>query len=573
MIDINPRHLEMVQEILREHLPSGVTVWVFGSRVSWTTKDSSDLDLALEGDSPLNYDTIVSLEVAFEESDLPYKVDVIDLNRVSDSFRQIVDAQKTRFPMRQHLNSTIDSHNRVIRSNDTLVEMGSNLNLTDGEKMYIRNKWQLTNLGNCLIVNDDLYSPKEAWSFVNYLDTKNIYENQINKIQMIKVGYDVLPSRARRKVKLGDIVYSMVRPNQKHFGIIKKNLENFLVSTGFAVLRGRSNVADTDFVYWFLTQDHIIKYLHSIAEDSTTAYPAIRPSDLETIRLLLPSLPEQRTIAFILQTLDDKIELNRRMNQTLEEMARALFKSWFVDFDPVRAKMEGRWKLAESLPGLPAHLYDLFPEKLVESEFGEVPEGWNVKTLGELCHKPQYGYTESAKLTPVGPKFLRIMDINKHPWIDWPSVPYCAISSKDFDKYCLHKGDILIARMADPGHGVMIEDNSLEAVFASYLIRFQPILESHSRLLQYWLRSDNYWKLVRSASTGTTRVSLNAKVMSKFPLITPPDRTSNLFSEIINIIRQRVLVCTKESSRIIAIRDTLLPKLISGELHITGSAV
>ena len=95
-------------------------------------------------------------------------------------------------------------------------------------------------------------------------------------------------------------------------------------------------------------------------------------------------LPEQRAIAHVLGTLDDKIELNRRMNETLEEMARALFKSWFVDFEPVRAKMDGRWRRGESLPGLPAEHYDLFPDRLVPSELGEIPEGWAVKPLGDV---------------------------------------------------------------------------------------------------------------------------------------------------------------------------------------------
>ena len=92
----------------------------------------------------------------------------------------------------------------------------------------------------------------------------------------------------------------------------------------------------------------------------------------------VPIGEQQRAIAHVLGTLDDKIELNRRMNETLEEMARALFKSWFVDFDPVRAKMDGRWRPGESLPGLPAHLYDLFPDRLVDSELGPIPEGWEV---------------------------------------------------------------------------------------------------------------------------------------------------------------------------------------------------
>ena len=182
---------------------------------------------------------------------------------------------------------------------------------------------------------------------------------------------------------------------------------------------------------------------------------------MNRIELLTPPLPEQRAIAHVLGTLDDKIDLNRRMNETLEEMARALFKSWFVDFDPVRAKMDGRWQRGESLPCLPADLYDLFPDRLVPSELGEIPEGWEVKTLGEHCRKPQYGYTQSARDEPIGPKFLRITDINKKAWIEWESVPHCEIVEEDFKKYRLHEGDILIARMADPGHGIApIEDGT-----------------------------------------------------------------------------------------------------------------
>ena len=105
---------------------------------------------------------------------------------------------------------------------------------------------------------------------------------------------------------------------------------------------------------------------------------------IESLEIPLPPLPEQRAIAHVLGTLDDKIELNRRMNETLEEMARALFKSWFVDFDPVRAKLEGRWRRNESLPGLPADLYDLSPDRLVDSELEEIPEGWEVGKFSEL---------------------------------------------------------------------------------------------------------------------------------------------------------------------------------------------
>ena len=131
----------------------------------------------------------------------------------------------------------------------------------------------------------------------------------------------------------------------------------------------------------------------------------------------MPPLLEQRAIAHILGTLDDKIALNRRMNETLEAMARALFKDWFVDFGPTRAKIEGRD------PYLAPETWDLFPDQLADSELGPIPEGWDVCELGDLCHKAQYGYTASATSQPVGPKFLRITDINKQSWIDWCSAP------------------------------------------------------------------------------------------------------------------------------------------------------
>lgn len=106
---------------------------------------------------------------------------------------------------------------------------------------------------------------------------------------------------------------------------------------------------------------------------------------IESFEVSAPvDVSEQRAIVHVLGTLDAKIELNRRMNESLEEMARALFKSWFVDFDPVRAKMEGRWRRGQSLPGMSAELYDLFPDGMVSSELGEIPDGWEVKALGDL---------------------------------------------------------------------------------------------------------------------------------------------------------------------------------------------
>ena len=336
-------------------------------------------------------------------------------------------------------------------------------------------------------------------------------------------------------------------------------------STEFIVIRGRENVTDSDFAYYLTRWNEVRDYAIS-QMTGTSGRQRVPVDSLDHLIVGIPPLDEQHTIAHVLGTLDDKIELNRRMNETLEAMARALFKSWFVDFEPVRAKMEGRWRRGESLPGLPVEHYDLFPSRLVDSELGEIPEGWEVKTLGEICYKPQYGYTASANNTPIGPKFLRITDVNKKSWIEWESVPYCEITEEDFEKYRLHKGDILIARMADPGHGCMIEEDR-GAVFASYLIRFRPLHESYTRFLQYWIHSVNYWELVIGRGAGTTRISLNAKVLSDFPILLPSDSLLDTFGEQISGLRSQVVVNSNESRALAAQRDVLLPGLVSGEIQ------
>ena len=296
-----------------------------------------------------------------------------------------------------------------------------------------------------------------------------------------------------------------------------------------------------------------------LANSSQVGVPSIAQpvTYLRSIEIPVPPLPEQKSIAHILGTLDDKIELNRRMNQTLEKMARAIFQDWFVEFGPTRAKIQGLD------PYLPSELWDLFPDELVGSELGKIPEGWEVKSLGDLSHKPQYGYTASASPDPtIGPKFLRITDINKKDWTEWETVPHCDIEDEDLEKYRLYQNDILIARMADPGHGCMIEEK-LEAVFASYLIRFRPKHQLHARFLQYWLRSNQYWELVRERGTGTTRTSLNAKVLGEFELVVPTGPLAEAFGDQAHRLRERVVANVNESANLAAQRDTMLQKLMS----------
>ena len=189
-------------------------------------------------------------------------------------------------------------------------------------------------LGSVIRTNVSTYSEKEGWSFVNYLDTGNITQDTISEIQRINIGTDKLPSRARRKVQIGNIIYSTVRPNQLHYGFIKSQPVNFLVSTGFAVVDVNENVAVPEYIYYFLTHRDVTERLQAIAEQSTSAYPSIKPSDIEDLTIDLPPIEEQRKIVSLLKMLDGKIKQNTEINENLEQQAKAIFsKSYDASSD------------------------------------------------------------------------------------------------------------------------------------------------------------------------------------------------------------------------------------------------
>jgi type I restriction enzyme S subunit len=146
-------------------------------------------------------------------------------------------------------------------------------------------------------------------------------------------------------------------------------------------------------------------------------------------------------------------------------------------------------------------------------------------------------------------------------------VPYCEASEAEYEKFGVEYGDILIARMADPGHAAFIEEDVF-AVFASYLIRFRPKIEGYDRYLQYWLRSQNYWDQANGAKTGTTRSSLNAQVLSKFKLVVPTQDLCEAFSYYVTPLRREITAKNAESRTLAETRDALLPKLVSGEVRV-----
>jgi type I restriction enzyme S subunit len=261
----------------------------------------------------------------------------------------------------------------------------------------------------------------------------------------------------------------------------------------------------------------------------------------------IPPLPEQHAIAHILGTLDDKIELNRRMSETLEAMARALFKAWFVDFEPVRAKMEGRWERGQSLPGLPAHLYDLFPDRLVDSELGEIPEGWRVGRLGDLAlvtsgKRPNKVYPEPQSYASIplwggnGP-----MGYVTEPLYSTPILLTGRVGTL---------GSVF--RIATP---CWPSDNTL-VVIAREKIAIE--------FLYFQMKRFDYDTLNRGSTQPLlTQTDLNGQ---QIPL--PSNRLLSEFHKHVSTYFAKLDESMNESRTLAALRDALLPKLISGELRV-----
>lgn len=190
-------------------------------------------------------------------------------------------------------------------------------------------EWKKVKLGDICQTNLETYSLSEKWDFVNYLDTGSLTKNVVSEYQEIDLQNDKLPSRARRKISVNDILYSTVRPNQEHYGIVKEVVPNMLVSTGFTVISVNQELADSDFIYYCLTQREVIEHLQAIGEQSTSAYPSIKPTDIENLELFLPSLNEQREIVSVLRVLDGKIENNRKINHHLAAISKNYLKIFY----------------------------------------------------------------------------------------------------------------------------------------------------------------------------------------------------------------------------------------------------
>ena len=402
-------------------------------------------------------------------------------------------------------------------------------------------------------INSNNLSKNDRLDFINYLDTANLNEGIIDEVQYLKTGIDKVPSRAKRKVETNDILISTVRPNQKHYGIIKTKKENLIVSTGFAVLRAKKHIVSPDYLYKFLIQSDITNYLQSIGEGSTSTFPAVKPSVIGDLEINLPPLPEQKAIANILSSLDEKIEINNKINQNLENMAQEIFKQWFVDFE---------------FPNEDGKPYKSSGGEMVESELGMIPKDWEVVELDDIINVNRRGF--SPKYADSGTKVINQRCIRNHNIVD-EAIQYNDLKlKKPSNEVFLKPKDILINSMGVGTLGRVAQRtlvNELAIIHSCItIIRANENKINAYILGRYFISNE---KELVNLSIGTTgQTSLKNKDLAKIKIILPSINIQNMISDTLMNISINTDCNLNQNRNLSNLRDTLLPKLMSGEIRV-----
>ena len=354
---------------------------------------------------------------------------------------------------------------------------------------------------------------------------------------------------AKYTLNAGDIVFSRVGSVDRR-AYVTDSENGWLFSGRCLRVRVDPDKMDSRFLSYFFGLPSFQEHIRSIAVGATM--PSLNTQILSNIKIHYPPLPEQRAIAQILGALDDKIELNRRMNGTLEAMARAFFKSWFVDFDPVRAKMEGRDT------GLPPHIAALFPDRLVPSELGEIPEGWEMGAVGDYFHLTMGQSPPGSTYNDIGnglPFFQGRTDFGfRYP----KNRKFCTEP-----KRLAQAEDTLVSVRAPVGDINRAWETSCIGRGVAAL-RHRSLSSSYT----YYSAMELQKVIEQFEHTGTVFGSINKSQFANLQVIEPSTELVNAWNDYISPQDERIRTNSAEATILADLRDTLLPRLVSGEVKV-----
>lgn len=505
---------------------------LFGSRAMGTFTPTSDVDIVLYGNELTPTDRS-KLAAAIDELTMPQQVDLLLHKSIK----------------KRELLEHIEKHG---------VEWWRR-----SWDMGIR--WPEVAFGDVLLngTRNGIYKKKEFHgSGVKIVNMGELFANpRLYSIPMKRVE---LTSKEKDKSCLqpGDLLFarrSLVAEGAGKCSIVMEVDEPTTFESSIIRARPDSNKLHSLFAYYLFNSPHGKYLLGTILRHVAVA--GITGSDLVRLNVPLPPMSDQRSTAHILGSLDDKIELNRRMNQTLEAMARAIFKSWFVDFDPVHAKAEGR------STGLPDDIAALFPDSLEDSELGEIPKGWSLRSLydsAEYINGAAYRnfhFTDEDGALPI----VKIAELKNG------ITGQTKFTKRELDdKYRIRDGEILLSWSGNPDTsiGTFIWCGG-PAWLNQHIFRVLPHLPIEKHFVFFLLKylRPVFAEIARDKQT-TGLGHFTARDMKRLIVVDPPESILTKFNDSVGPMFDRWYGNFFESNTLASLRDTLLPKLISGELRV-----
>ncbi|HAT4211974.1 restriction endonuclease subunit S [Clostridium perfringens] len=423
---------------------------------------------------------------------------------------------------------------------------------------FKENKWNICFIGDVAdILNGYAFKAKDfQCKGVPIIKIKNIVPPNISIEDVQYVSRDLYNEKIKYALKYNDILISMTGSGINQIssavgkiGRVRIKDESLLLNQRVGKLFVKDkNKCDEDYLYYYMTQNSIRYDLASSAGGSANQ-ANISPAQIKSIKIILPPLEEQKAIAKILSDLDEKIEVNNKINKNLEEMAQAIFKQWFVDFE---------------FPNEEGKPYKSSGGEMVESELGMIPKGWSINKISEISEiKNGVNYSRNQEGELV--KVINVRDFNGSLIVNDNSLDNIYLQQKQIDDYKLKKFDTVIVRSAKPGETILVDNDEIK-VYSGFTIRVRTKKQSNKLYIFYCLR--NSMKKIENSSNGTIFKNLNQRILGALNFAMPSEKILLKYNNLSEIIIEQISMKTKENERLEKLRDTLLPKLMSGEIRV-----
>ncbi|EAB5770832.1 restriction endonuclease subunit S [Salmonella enterica] len=396
-----------------------------------------------------------------------------------------------------------------------------------------------------------------------------------------------LPGQAKKAIRKGDILFSEIRPNNNRFALVDfDDCDNFVVSTKFMVLDVNQEIMDLEFFYLLLTTPKTLSDFQHIAESRSGTFPQITFDAISHYPFPFPDKKNQLLIKKVLLDITNKIEICSRINQSLEQMSQTLFKSWFVDFDPVidnalnagnpipealqsRAELRQKVRNSADFKPLPADIRALFPAEFEETELGCIPKGWNIDNVGGLSENIFSGGTPNTSTEEYWNGALNWFSSGetRNAIIIETEKKITEAGVKNSSTRLSVSGDILIASAGQGHTRGQTSLNTIDTYINQSVVCIRPMKSYYSSWL-YFNISSRYEEMRAISDSHSIRGSLTTKLIASMKVISPTDNLISLFDTSCSTFIRKMRNNLQLSCELKKLRDTLLPKLISGELSL-----